>query len=93
MHNDWGAILTAIGTVLGSWSVIYNTFCNHKKDTFSQTISELRSEIEQKQKDAEIYREKWLNAEKGNDELRRKINRLEAQVDKLKRKDEKDHEI
>ena len=93
MH-DWGTIITALGTLIGTLSVAYNTFCNNRKDTFAQTINELKSEIDQKQKDAEIYRGKWLDAERGNEDLRKKITRLENQISKLKKKkeDEDGHE-
>lgn len=85
-QQNWGAIITAIGTLLGAISVIYNTFCNNKKDTFNQTINELKSEIEQKQKDAEIYREKWLKAEQGNDELMKERDALRDKIADLQTK-------
>lgn len=87
MHTDWGAIITAIGTLLGTLGVIYNTFCNNKKDTFTTSLNELRSEIDQKQQDAEIYREKWLKAEQDNDTLREEVVRLQIKVEKLNKEE------
>lgn len=73
MH-DLAYLIVAIAGLIGALTTAYKAF------TKSKTNKEDKEE-----QDAELYRTRWLNAEKGNDRLRR-------EVDRLRKKDENEHQ-
>lgn len=66
MH-DMGTIIVAITGLLGAITGAYQVFNKHKKST----IDELKA-------DSEMYRQRWLAAEKRNEELKRKLDDYET---------------
>lgn len=70
---NWGYIITAIGGVISAITLFYKAFSNSKQQSLTTLLQQKDEEIKQKEQDAEIYRKKWLDAEKDNDELRKKL--------------------
>lgn len=66
MH-DIATIIVAITGLLGAIGGAYQAFNRHTKST----VEELKA-------DSEMYRKRWLTAEKKNEELRKKIDKYEA---------------
>lgn len=62
----------AIAGLIVALTAAYKAFTNFKQKNH-ENQEEDHDELEH---DAELYRRRWLDAEKGNDELRRKIKRL-----------------
>jgi hypothetical protein len=65
--HDLATIIVAITGLLGAAISAYQAFAKHKKDT----ISELKA-------DCEMYRQRWLAAEKRNEYLRKKLDDYET---------------
>lgn len=70
---NWGYIITAIGGVISAVTLFYKAFSSSKQQSLTTLLQQKDEEIKQKEQDAEIYRRKWLDAEKDNDELRKKL--------------------
>ncbi len=70
---NWGYIITAIGGVISAITLFYKAFDSSKQQSLTTLLQQKDEEIKQKEQDAEIYRKKWLDAEKDNDELRKKL--------------------
>lgn len=70
---NWGYIITAIGGVISAITLFYKAFSSSKQQSLTTLLKQKDEEIKQKEQDAEIYRKKWLDAEKDNDELRKKL--------------------
>lgn len=70
---NWGYIITAIGGVISAITLFYKAFSSSKQQSLTTLLQQKDEEIKQKEQDAEIYRKKWLDAEKDNDELRKKL--------------------
>ena len=70
---NWGYIITAIGGVISAITLFYKAFDSSKQQSLTTLLQQKDEEIKQKAQDAEIYRKKWLDAEKDNDELRKKL--------------------
>lgn len=66
MH-DLATLIVTITGLLGAALSAYQAFDKHKKDT----ISELKA-------DCEMYRQRWLAAEKRNEYLRKKLDKYET---------------
>lgn len=65
MH-EIATVIVAITGLLGAAISAYQAFAKHKKDT----ISELKA-------DCEMYRQRWLAAEKRNEELKKELDDAE----------------
>lgn len=70
---NWGYIITAIGGVISAITLFYKAFDSSKQQSLTTLLRQKDEEIKQKEQDAEIYRRKWLDAEKDNDELRERL--------------------
>lgn len=70
MH-DLAYLIVAITGLIGTLTAAYNAFIKSKQKTHD----------EEKQ-DAELYRRRWLDAEKGNDELRKEVKNLRKKENK-----------
>lgn len=70
---NWEYIITAIGGVISAITLFYKAFSSSKQQSLTTLLQQKDEEIKQKEQDAEIYRRKWLDAEKDNDELRKKL--------------------
>lgn len=66
MH-EIATIIVAITGLLGAITGAYQVFNKHKKST----IDELKA-------DSEMYRKRWLAAERRNEELRKKLDKYET---------------
>ena len=66
MH-DLATLIVAITGLLGAAISAYQAFAKHKKDT----ISELKA-------DCEMYRQRWLAAEKLNEELKKELEKCQT---------------
>lgn len=75
MH-DLGYLISALSTLIGTLYVAYQAWGKNKRDTRNDTIREMRSEREEQKANTEMYRKRWLEAEKRNDELREELEKL-----------------
>lgn len=66
MH-EIATVIVAITGLLGAIGGAYQAFVKHKKDT----INELKA-------DSEMYRDRWLAAEKRNEELKKRLDKYET---------------
>lgn len=73
--NGIGYIITAIGGVISAITLFYKAFSSSKQESFTSLIAQKDKEIEQKAQDAELYRKRWLKAEKENDKLKKELNK------------------
>jgi hypothetical protein len=65
--HDLATLIVAITGLLGAAISAYQAFAKHKKDT----ISELKA-------DCEMYRQRWLAAEKLNEELKKELEKCQT---------------
>jgi hypothetical protein len=65
--HDLATLIVAITGLLGAAISAYQAFAKHKKDT----ISDLKA-------DCEMYRQRWLAAEKLNEELKKELEKCQT---------------
>lgn len=70
-----GYILTAVGTLISAIALFYKAFSSSKQNSLASLLNEKDKEIKQKTEDAEIYRQRWFQAEKENDKLNNKLKK------------------
>lgn len=71
-----GAILTALGTLLGGLVAAYSAWGTNKRNTYQDSIDTFKEELKQKQEDADLYRKRWLKVEEDNERLKKEIEDL-----------------
>ena len=75
--NVIGYLITAVGGLISAVTLFYKAFSSSKQNTLTSMLAEKDSEIRQKAEDMELYRQRWLKAEKENDRLKKKLEELE----------------
>ena len=75
--NVIGYLITAIGGLISAITLFYKAFSSSKQNTLTSMLAEKDSEIRQKAEDMELYRKRWLEVEKKNDRLKKKLEELE----------------
>lgn len=73
--NVIGYIITAVGGLISATTLFYKAFSSNKQSSLASLIAEKDKELSQKSQDAELYRKRWLKAEKENDRLRKEISK------------------
>lgn len=73
--NVIGYIITAVGGLISAITLFYKAFSSNKQSSLASLIAEKDKELSQKSQDAELYRKRWLKAEKENDRLRKEISK------------------
>lgn len=84
MH-DLGYLASSLGTLIGTLILAYQAWGKNKRNTTQDEIRELKSERDEQKANAELYRKRWLEAEKGNDELKRKNDYLRKKIERYER--------
>ncbi|WP_297818533.1 hypothetical protein [uncultured Lactobacillus sp.] len=82
MH-DVSTIINALVSLIGGLVIAYNAWGKKHRTTYQDTIKTLREEVNQKKEDTEFYRQRWLTAEKGNDEKDKTIAQLKRKIERL----------
>lgn len=75
--NVIGYLITAVGGLISAITLFYKAFSSSKQNTLTSMLAEKDSEIRQKAEDMELYRKRWLEVEKDNDRLKKKLEELE----------------
>ena len=75
--NVIGYLITAVGGLISAITLFYKAFSSSKQNTLTSMLAEKDNEIRQKAEDMELYRKRWLEVEKKNDRLKKKLEELE----------------
>lgn len=84
MH-DLGYLVSSLGTLIGTLILAYQAWGKTKRNTTQDEIRELKSERDEQKANAELYHQRWLKAEAGNDELRKKIDYLRKKIEQYEK--------
>lgn len=80
--QDWANIIRELALLISSFTAgltAYNALKKLKHDSGKDDKDELRA-------DRDLYRQRWLESEKGYDELDKENDKLRKEVKKLKEK-------
>lgn len=77
MHN-LTSLISAISALILAVTAAYKAFTNIQEKNHKEQDKKHKED----QHDMELYRHRWLEAEKGNDELKKEIKNLERKENK-----------